>query len=164
MATDVAKDGFTNANHEWQLMLEGPEASRVIGTFGQNFNTIVDSNNAANMIKMLATTAHEMLATAGEAKISSGLSDIVSMTYSLFTSPKMPEVVNKTGQLVIDAVNKPGAALFTKTFWDEIKELLSVKNLNEKLKKNFSNLLFMMNSLSRKTIAERPLKRRRTIA
>lgn len=164
MATDVATAGFTKANSEWQLMLEGSEASRVIGTFGQNFNTIVDSNNAAKVIKMLATTAHVLLAAAGEAKVSSGFSDIMSMTFWLFTSPYMPEVVSKSGQLVIDAVDKPGAALFTKTFWDEISRLLSVQNLNEKLKKNFANLLSMMNSLSRNTKDERPLNRRRTFA
>jgi len=151
MATDVAKAGFTDANNQWQSMLEGPEAFRVIGTFGHNFKTIVSSNDAANLIKILATTAHVLLTTAGEAKMSSGLRDIISTTYSLFASPNMPKVIEKSGKLVTSAVNKPGGPLFTKTFWDEIEKLLSVKNLNEKLKKNFANLLSIMNSLSKNT-------------
>ncbi|XP_015363814.1 PREDICTED: uncharacterized protein LOC107161780 [Diuraphis noxia] len=160
MATDVAKAGFTDANHQWQLMLEGPEASRVIGTFGQNFNSIVSSNNAANMINMLASTTHVLAATAGEAKMSSGLRDILSMMSSLFTSPNMPIIVNKVGLLVISTVNKPNGPLFSKTYWDEIQNLLSVKNLNEKLQKTFENLSTMTSS-SKKT---KPLKRRRSFA
>eukprot|EP00102_Acyrthosiphon_pisum_P005538 XP_001950374.1 PREDICTED: uncharacterized protein LOC100160421 [Acyrthosiphon pisum] len=148
MATDAAKAGFADANHEWQLLLEGPEAARVIGTSGQNFNTIVTSTDGADMINMLATTVHVLLTKAGEQKMSSGLRDILSMTYSLFTSPNMPEIVNKAGGLVITAANKPNAPWFTKTYWDETKKLLSDKNLNEKLKKYFTNIISMMKSLS----------------
>lgn len=164
MATDVAKAGFDNANHQWLLMLEGPEASRVFGTFGKNFNTIVTSTDGVDMINMLATTVHVLLAKAGEEKMSSKLSDIMSMTYSLFTSPNMPEIVNKTGGLVITAVNKPGAALFTKTYWTEVKKLLTEKNLNQKLKKYFANLMSMMKSLRGMMHVPKQLKRRRTIA
>ncbi|XP_060859638.1 uncharacterized protein LOC132936874 [Metopolophium dirhodum] len=148
MATDTAKAGLADADHEWQLLLEGPEAARVIGTSGQNFNTIFSSNDGADMINMLATTMHVLLTKAGEQKMSSGLRDIMSMTYSLFTSPNMPEIVNKAGGLVITIVNKPGAPMFTKTYWNETKKLLSDKNLNEKLKKYFANIISMMKSLS----------------
>jgi len=166
MATDTAKAGFADANHEWQLLLEGPEAAKVIGTSGQNFNTIVSSNDGADMINMLATTVHILLAKAGEQKMSSGLRDIMSTTYSLFTSTNMPEIVNKAGGLVITLSNKPGAALFTKTYWNEIKKLLFDKNLNEKLKKYFANIISMMKSLSEMVKDNKRLinRRRRTIA
>jgi len=166
MATDEARTGFSNANYEWQLVLEGPEAARVIGTSGQNFNTIVTSTEGADMINMLATTVHVLLAKAGEQKMSSGLRDIISMTYSLFTSPNMPEIVNMVGGLVITIANKPSAPLFTRTYWNETRKLLSDKNLNEKLKKYFANIISMMKSLGGIMKGGKQLlsKRRRAIA
>jgi len=161
MDTDTAKAGLADAKHEWQLLLEGPEAAKVIGTSGKNFNTIVTSTDGADMINMLATTVHVLLAKAGEQKMSTGLRDIMSLTYSLFTSANMPEIVNKVGGLVITTANKPGAPLFTKTYWDETKKLLSDKKLNGKLKKYFANIMSMMKSLSGMMKGAKQLSNRR---
>jgi len=163
MATDAATAGLAEANHEWQLMLTGPEASRLIGTFGQNFNTVVTSADAADMINMLATTVHILLAKAGEEKMSSGFSDIMSMTYSLFASPSMPDIINKAAGLVITGSNKSGATLFTKTFLKEIKKLFGEKNLCVKLNKYFANIMTMMQSQSGIMKGGKRLNRRHTI-
>ncbi|XP_027837168.2 uncharacterized protein LOC114119699 [Aphis gossypii] len=147
MNTDVAKTGLANVEHEWRLMLDGPEASRVIGTVGQNVNKIFTSVEGADMLNMLATTARVLLARSGEQKMCPGLATIVGLTYSLLTSDITPEVVNKAGGLTITAVNKPRAALFTKTLWDEIVKLVNEKNISEKLNKYFNNIVSMMKSM-----------------
>uniref|UniRef100_A0A2S2PH25 Uncharacterized protein n=1 Tax=Schizaphis graminum TaxID=13262 RepID=A0A2S2PH25_SCHGA len=148
MATDLAKTGYGDVQRQWQALIDGPEAPRVFGTFGQNFNKIFTSPEGSDMINMLATTMHVLLAKSGEKKMSAGLADLVSLTYSLLTSDLMPDVINRTGGLVITAVNKPRATLFAKTYWFGIKRLLSVTNLNEKLNKYFANMLSMMESMS----------------
>lgn len=164
MNTDVAKTGLANIKHEWQLMLDGPEAPRVIGTFGQNFNKIFTSIEGADMANMLATTAHVVLARSGMQKMSPGLATILSSTYLLLTSDMMPEIVNKTGGLVITAVNKPKAPLFVKTCWDEINKILNDKNINGKLNKYFHNLVFMLKSMSGIKQNGKQLKRQRSYA
>lgn len=164
MNTDVAKTGLADIKHEWQLMLEGPHASRVIGTFGQNINKIFTSAEGADMANMLATTVHVLLARSGMQKTSPCLATILSSTYSLFTSDMMPEIVNKTGGLVITAVNKPKAPLFVKTYWDEIKKILNEKNINVKLNKYVNNIVSMMKSMGGTKQNGKQLKRQRSYA
>ncbi|KAE9543457.1 hypothetical protein AGLY_002257 [Aphis glycines] len=164
MNTDVAKTGLANIKHEWQLMLEGPEASRVIGTVGQNINKIFTSAEGADMVNMLATTAHVLLARSGMQKMRPGLATIIALTYSLLKSDVMPEVVNKTAGLAITAANKPNAPLFVKTFWDEIRKIVNEKNINKKLNKYFNNIVSMMKSMSGINQNGKQLKRQRSYA
>lgn len=165
MNTDVAKTGLADVKHEWQLMLEGPHASRVIGTVGQNINKIFTSTEGADMANMLATTVHVLLARSGMKKMNTGLATILLSTYSLLTSDMMPKIVNKTGGLVITAVNKPEAPLFVKTFWDEIQKILYEKNINTKLITYFKNIVSMMKNMNGiKQNYGKKLKRQRTYA
>jgi len=148
MATDVARTGFDDVQHQWKVLIDGPEAPRVVGTVGQNINKVFTSPNGSNMINMLATTTHVLLAKTGEEKIGAGLAELFSLTYSLLTSDMMPDVINKTGGLVITAVNKPKAPLFVRTYWDGIRRLFNEKNLNDKINKYFTNIMSMMKSMS----------------
>ncbi|XP_025198376.1 uncharacterized protein LOC112596791 [Melanaphis sacchari] len=148
MTTNQAKRGLAEAQEQWQLMLNGSEASRVIGTTGQNLKKIFTSPNGADMINMLVTTIHVLLTKGSEEKIGSGITNLISMTYALLTSDLMPDIVNKTGGLIITAVNKPRAPLFCKTYWNEVEKLLKDKKLNQKLNKYFTNTMSMMTSLS----------------
>lgn len=164
MNTDVAKTGLAKIKHEWQLMVEGPEASRVIGTVGQNVNKIFTSAEGADMVNMLATTAHVLLARSGMQKMHSGLATIIALTYSLLSSDVMPEIVNKTAGLAITAVNKPKAPLFVKTSWDEIMKIVNEKNIHVKLNKYFNNIVSMMKSMSEINQNGKQLKRQRSYA
>jgi hypothetical protein len=164
MATDLARTGYENVQHQWQELINGPEAPRVIGTFGQNINKIFTSPEGSDMINMLATTTHVLLSKSGEEKMSAGLADLVSLTYSLLTSDLMPDIINKTGGLVITAVNKPRATLFTRTFWDGIRRVFSEKNINEKMNKYFTNIVSMMKSMSGIMQGGRQLRRKRSFA
>jgi len=146
MDTAVATEGLAKLNHEWELMIAGPEASRVIGTLGQNVNQMLTSPGGSEFISTAYTTAHVLLSKAGEETRTSGLGKILSMAFFLFTSPEMPEIVNKTGELIVTAVNKPDAPLFVRHFWDEVKQSLSDGNLNKKLDKCYGNIFSLMNS------------------
>lgn len=145
--TDVVRDGFAKANHEWQMLVEGPEASRVIGTFGDNLNKIVTSAGGAEIINTVAATAHILLSKAGEKVPESGINKILSMTFSLFTSPEIPDIVNKTGELVVTAADKSKAPLFIRRFWDEVNAFMGDKDLNSKLNMYFTNILSIMRIL-----------------
>lgn len=147
MQTDVAQQGLADVKNEWQLMMEGPFARMVIGTFGQNFVKIVTSQEGADMINMLAATASVLLQKAGAEKRAEGLNRAISMTFMLFTSPEMPEIVNKSGQLLIAATNKRNATQFAERFWAEVKDVLTIKNLDHKLAKCFTNIRSMMKTL-----------------
>lgn len=144
---DVVKNGFAKVNHEWEMLVDGPEASRVIGTFGDNLSKIVTSARGAEIINTVATTAHILLSKAGEETRESGLSKILSMTFSLFTSPEIPDIVNKTGGLIVTAANKPKAPLFIKRFWEEMKIFMGEKELNAKLTRYFTNIMSIMKTL-----------------
>lgn len=160
MSTDVAIHGIDGVQHEWDLMLEGPEASRVIDSFGQNFHKVLTSVDGGNMINMLASTVHVLLSKAGESKMNSRLNEIMSLTYSMFTSLEMPTIINKASGLVITAANKPKALLFVKMYWEEMTKLMNVKNINLKLNKYFSNMISMMQSM--KVIEDGDQRMRRT--
>ncbi|XP_026816888.1 uncharacterized protein LOC113556252 [Rhopalosiphum maidis] len=164
MATDLARTGYSDVQRQWQELINGPEAPRVIGTFGQNFNKIFTSPDGSDMINMLATTTHVLLSKSGEEKMSAGLADLVSLTYSLLTSNLMPDIINKTGGLVITAVNKPRATLFVRTYWDGIRRLFSERNLNDKMNKYFTNIMSMMKSMNGVMQGGRQLRRKRSFA
>jgi len=164
MNTDVAKTGLANIKHECQLMIDGPEASRVINTFGQNINKILTSVEGAEMANILVTTAHVLLNRSGMHKMSPSLAAFLSSAYSLLTSNMMPDIVNKTGGLVITAVNKPKAALFVKTYWDEIKKILNEENINMKLINYFHNLASIIKSMSGIKQNVKQFKRQRSYA
>lgn len=160
--TDVAKEGLKNVDHEWQLMLSGSEASRVVDTFGTDFKKIVTSPDARDMIRTMVTTVYVLLINVDKEKLDPGLGNIMSITYLLFTSPNMPEIINKACGLVITFVNKPDASLFAKKFWDELKKLLEINNLNKNLINYFNNTIFFMNSMNVDKKGKRQLSRKST--
>lgn len=149
MNTDVAVDGLAKLKQEFQQMINGPEASWVIGTFGEDLNKIFTSREGANIINMIASTVHVLLTKVGEKNSQeSGLGKLLSSSFSLCSSPKMPEIVDKTGELAITIVNKPNAALFTRQYWIEWQKLLGQKDLEKKLNNYFVTLSALMKSLN----------------
>lgn len=150
MNTGTAADGLRSADREWRLMLEGPEAGRLIDTFGNNFATFVASPNGAEMANAVASTVHTLLARAGAETRHAGLVDVATMTTSLFRSPLMPEIVNLAGGLILSAVNKNQALASVHQFWVETDRLLKTDNLNAKVNTLFENLTTAMASMAKK--------------
>lgn len=149
MNTDIAIDGLARLNRELQEMIHGPEAYWVIGTFGEDLNKIFTSSEGANVINLIASTIHVLLTKAGERNIEeSGLGKLLSSLFSLCSSPKMPEIVDSTGELAIKIVNKPNAALVTKQYWSEWQKLLGIKDIDKKLSNYFVTLSALMKSLN----------------
>lgn len=147
MKTTVAQDGLTKLNRQWMLMLEGSEASRVVGTFGENFKKIITSNSNANIINVVMSTLNVLLKKMAMEKRASGLNKILNMIFVLTGSPNMPNVINKVGSLTIMAVQKPNVPEFTRKLFDETYSLLNEKNISKKMDNYFSNVISMMKNL-----------------
>lgn len=144
MSTDAATEGLANLNYEWEMAFNGSEASRLIGTHGKNLNIIFTSAAGSKLISTLFTTAHVLLAKAGEETRPSGLVQILSAAYSLFSSPSMPVIVDQVGGLVITAVNKDKAMSFAHQFWKEVQTMLADKSLDAKVNKCLLNVFKMI--------------------
>jgi len=154
MKTPEAQNGWENLKHQWDLMLKGSEASRVIGTVGDNFHTVVSSDEGANIINSLVSTLHMLLSKIGEKKSSSDLSTLLKTIFLLLASPEMPNVVNETGNLVISVANKENATPFVRQLFKEVNTLLKMKDLDCKLNKSFTNIILMMKNYNGKTETE----------
>jgi hypothetical protein len=150
MKSRAATNGLENLEREWLTMIAGPEAERLVDTFGGNFKKFVTSPNGAEMANTVTSTLHSLLARAGAETRHSGLGEVISMIISLFRSPEMPEIVNLTGGLIISAVNKENGLAVIHQFWVEVQKLLDVKNVNRKVQTAFDNLLTTMNELAKK--------------
>lgn len=148
MVTPVAKCGLNTLHAEWWQMVNGPEASRLIDAFGQNLATLFRSANGSNMINTMLQTLHYFLEKIGSETRVSGMGEVVSGTLDLLASPRLPEIVNKTGGLVITAANKPMMLNFVRNFWKEFNVFLNNKELGAKVKKSFNNLTNMMQNIS----------------
>lgn len=146
----AAANGLRRAEREWKQMLAGPEADRLVDTFGGNFKKFVTSPNGVEMANTVTSTIHSLFAKAGAETRHSGVGDIISMVISLFRSPQMPEIVNLTGGLIISAVNKNNALAFINQYWKETQRLLATKNINRKVQIAFNNLFTLMNQLAKK--------------
>lgn len=147
MKTTVAQNGCANLKNQWKLMLEGPEASRVVGTFGENLKKIMTTNRDANIINVVASTGHVLLKKMAVETRASGLEKILSMMFLVSGSSNTPHVINKIGQLTIMSVQKPRISEFTKRFFDETCNLLKEKNISKKMDTYFSNMISMMKNL-----------------
>lgn len=128
-------------------MLDGPEASRVVGTFGENLKKIMTTNRNANVINVVMSTGHELLRKIAVETRASGLETILQSMFAVAGSPNTPHIVNKIGQLTIMSVQKPRHSEFIKRFFDEICNLLEEKNVVEKMDNYFSNMISMMTNL-----------------
>lgn len=148
----AAAIGWERADHEWQQMLAGPEADRLIDTFGENYKKFVTSPNGAEMANALESTIHSVFTKAGAETRHVGLGDVISMTTSLFRSEKMPYIVSLTGGLIISAVNKKNALASIHQFWEEVNKLLTIKNLNKNLQTSFDNMITAMNESAKKRV------------
>lgn len=148
MKTDVATDGLAGLKQELQQTFNGPEAYRIFDDFGDDLNKIFTSRNGANIINMIASTVHVLLTNTGETNIKeSGLGKLLSSLFLLCSSSYMPQIVDKTGELVITMVNKPMAALFARQYWNEWQKMLNQKDLDKKLNNIFNSLSALMKSL-----------------
>lgn len=149
MKTDVAVNGLEKLKKNLKKMINGPEASWVIGTFGENLNRVYTSREGAKIINMIASTIHVLLTKLGEKNVQeSDLGKLSSSLFSLCSSPKMPDIVDKTGELAVAVVNKPNAALFIRQYWYEWQKLLKRKNLDKKINDNFNTVSHLMVTLS----------------
>lgn len=146
MNTNVAVQGLKELNDQWDSMLNGPEASRVIGTFAQNFGKVVSSYESAKILDMLWNTMHMLLSKAGQETEAAGLGFIMSSLFELFELPNMPEVVNQAAGLIITTVNKPNAKLFIKQAFKEVQTMLKNKNLANEINMYFKTILAEMNN------------------
>lgn len=162
MASEVAQKHLARLNSEWQVMIDGPEAPNVIGTVSGNLREVMTSQNGSKFIITVFATIQALLMKAGEKQTqSNGLANILSMIYTLFSLPNMPDIVEKTGILIIDAVNKRNAAMYVRQFWGEIKKFLSDKLLKPKLNQCFSNTIFLMKVYNDKMSPAKPKKQQR---
>jgi len=152
----MAKAGWTPLCGQWQNMLEGPEASRVIGTFGMNFHKIITANKDTNIINVVASTVHGLLDKIAVENRATGLSKIMEMVFTLTEAANMPDIINKLGELTMTFVQKPKAQEFTRKFYTETFKLLNDKDLNNKINKYFSTIISMMKS---KTLHKKLLER-----
>lgn len=161
MQKNVAKEGLNKLNEEWKSILEGPEASRVIGTCGQNFAKIVSSDQAAEVLDTVWTTAHLLLSRAGKETKGAGLGRIMESLFTLFGSPQMPKIISQTGELIIKAANKNNAVPFVKSGFDEIQIMLKDSELTNKINTYFKNMVSMMKNLNVPKRITSPLSERR---
>jgi len=154
MTTPEAKGGSSLLIGKWKTLLEGPEASRVVDTFGKNFNKIITTNKDANILNVAASTVHTLLNKAAVENRATGLSTILKMVSTLIKSEKTPEAINKVGKLVIAFVQKSRVSEFTRKFFEETLSLLDEKNINNKLDKYFSTIISMMKSTKLQKLVE----------
>jgi len=151
MKTPEAQNGWENLKRQWDLMLKGSEASRVIGTVGDSFYTVVSSDEGTNIINSLVSTLHMLLSKIGEKKTPSDLNTLLKTVFLLLASPEMPNVVNEIGNLVIRVANKENATPFVIQLFKEVNTLLRIKGLDCKLNKLFTNIILMMKNYDDKT-------------
>lgn len=153
IGTETAKKGLANLDHGWQLIMQGPEASRVFGTCGNNFVKVFTSKMGADVINLMAAMVHELLAEAARQEPGTSLLNVASLGMHLLTAPEMPRLVTRAGELIETAVHKQDAAAFARRYWEEMRSLLAVKNIKSKLNMYFTNLLVLMKALHDKDVA-----------
>lgn len=149
LATPVAKCGANTLETEWWQMVNGPEASRLMDAFGQNLATVCKSANGSNMIDTMLKMLEFFLTKFGSDPRIPWMGSVISDTLNMLASPMLPEIVNKTGGLVLTAANKPMMVNFVRNFWNELNVFLSNKELSTKVKKTFNNLTKMMLNISK---------------
>ncbi|VVC37537.1 Hypothetical protein CINCED_3A004380 [Cinara cedri] len=143
----AANEGLQKLDDEWKSMLQGPEASRVVGTCGRNFAKVVSSDKGREILKTVWITAHLLLSKAGKDTRGAGLGRIMASMFKLFESPQMPEIVSQTGGLIISAANKPRAVWFVRRAFQEIEGFLVDRDLPDKINTFFENMMSMMKNL-----------------
>lgn len=145
IASAVAQKQLAKLNSEWQVMVDGPEASRVIGTTSGNVREVMMSQNGSKFIITAFATVQALLTKAGEEQSqSNGMGKLLSMIYNLLSLTNMPDIIKKTGTLIIKTAKKKNAALYVRQFWGEVKKSLSDEHLKAKLDRCFSNTMFLM--------------------
>lgn len=151
IASAVAQKQLAKLNSEWQVMIDGPEAPRVISTTSGNVREVMTSNNGSKFIITVFATVQALLTKAGERTTQgNGLGKLVSMVYNLLSLTNMPDIIKKTGTLIIKTAKKDNAALYIRQFWGEVKQCLSDQQLPAKLDRCFSNTMFLMKSYNKK--------------
>lgn len=162
IASAVAQKQLAKLNSEWQVMIDGPEAPYVISTASGNLREVMTSHNGSKFIITVFATIQALLTKAGEKQgQNNGLGKLLSMMYNLLSLSNMPDIVKKTGTLIIKTANKPNAALSVRQFWGEVKKCLSDKHLKSKINQCFSNTMFLMNIYNHKISLAKRSKRRK---
>lgn len=155
---EEVKNEIEKMNQQWQRLINGPEALRVIGTFGENFKQLGETTATADIFNMMLTTIHVLLREAGEQK-DTALSNLLTDAFTLLSSSKMPEIINKIGGVIITAVNKQNAPQFVVRYWIEIMNLIQKdKDLNNKITMLVNNTIAIMHFLYNQNITRRNYK------
>lgn len=163
MASEVAQKQLAKLNNEWHVMINGPEAPRVINTVSGNLREVMTSHYGSKFIITVFATAQALLTKAGDQQThSNDLGNVLSMIVTLFSLPNMPDIINKTSTLILEAVNKRNAAMYVRQFWGEVKKSLSDELLPSKLDLCFSNTMFLMKAYNDKMSPAKPKKQLRS--
>jgi len=147
MKTPEAQKGMSTWQNHWKSMYTGRKAPEMFETIGNSFQRIMTSEKATDIIGTLVSLVHVLLSKVGYEEELCDVTEVLKKTLSILSASNLPEIVERSGDLVNEAVNKKNANLFVARFFQELNNLLNMKNLDKYVTKNFANLKKVLDNI-----------------
>lgn len=144
MCTTEAKNGWTDMKYQWNLMLEGPEASRMITQIGENLYTVFSTENSTKFINTVIAGIHIILSKIGNDKNNVQLEAVMQMIFKLATSPNITGIIDKTNYILMIAVNNENTIPIVKELFKGMNEVLDIKKVDKNLDNIFRHIRRLM--------------------